>query len=47
MDLTPDQISDIEEKLNELAQVDPAELPEPASELVALLGEILEETEEE
>lgn len=43
MDLTPSQIEEIEEKLQRLETLDPSELPEPAAELVALLGRILEE----
>lgn len=45
MDLTPQQIDEIERALHKLENLDPTELPEPASELVALLNEILEETE--
>ncbi|MGD2102385.1 MAG: hypothetical protein PVG83_09105 [Acidimicrobiia bacterium] len=43
MDLTPSQIEEIEEKLNMLETLDPADLPEPAAELVALLTAILDE----
>jgi hypothetical protein len=46
MDLTADQIEEIEAKLRQLETLDPAELPEPAAELVALLGRILEESDE-
>jgi hypothetical protein len=45
MDLTPDQIDQLEAVLARLAEVDPAELPEPAAELANLLGSILEERE--
>jgi len=45
MDLTPDQISQIEAVLIQLEDVDPAALPEPAALLVSLLSEILESTE--
>lgn len=45
MELTPDQIEEIEEKLEQLSQIDPADLPEPASELAAILGRLLDETE--
>jgi len=45
MDLTPDQIEQLEAVLARLAEVDPAELPAPASELANLLGSILEEQE--
>lgn len=47
MDLTAEQIEAIEEKLNQLTKLDPAELPGPAAELVELLNEILEESESE
>lgn len=44
MDLSPEQIEAIEEKLSRLAELDPAQLPGPAAELVELLNDILEET---
>lgn len=47
MDLTREQIEEIERALDKLETLDPAELPEPAAELVALLSEILDETESE
>lgn len=46
MDLSPDQISEINLALEKLETLDPAELPEPAAELVALLTRLLEETDE-
>lgn len=46
MDLTPNQIEEIEAKLAQLEEIDAAELPGPAAELVALLSQILEETDE-
>ena len=45
MDLTQDQIDQLEAVLARLAEIDPAELPEPAAELASLLGSILEEQE--
>ena len=45
MDLSPQQIVEIERALERMETLDPAELPEPAAELVALLNEILEETD--
>ena len=45
MDLTADQVSQIEAALRELEELDPAALPEPAAQLAELLGEILESTE--
>jgi len=47
MDLSPEHIEEIERALEKLEGLDPADLPEPASELVTLLSRILEETEEE
>lgn len=47
MDLSPEQIAAIEEKLALLIELDPAELPAPAAELADLLGRVLEESEEE
>ncbi len=35
----------IEQKLRELAELDPADLPQPAAELVELLGGVLEDVE--
>lgn len=35
----------IEEKLRELAELDPADLPQPAAELAELLGSVLEDVE--
>lgn len=46
MDLSPHQIEEIEKALEKLETLDPAELPEPAAELVALLSEILDETDQ-
>lgn len=46
MDITPEQIAEIEAKLRQLEEVDPAELPGPAADLVALLGQILDESGE-
>lgn len=37
----------IEEKLRELAELDPADLPRPAAELAEILGDILENVETE
>ena len=45
MDLTQDQVDQLEAVLARLAEIDPAELPEPAAELASLLGSILEEQE--
>ena len=42
MDLTPDQIDEIESLIARLESVDPADLPEPAARLVDLLNELLE-----
>jgi len=46
MDLSPEEVEEIEQALEKLETVDPAELPEPASELVSLLNRLLEETEQ-
>lgn len=45
MELSPEHIARIETALDRLRELDPAELPEPAAELAALLGAILEEQE--
>lgn len=46
MDLSPEQIEEISQALEDLETLDPAELPDPAARLVDLLNELLEETEE-
>lgn len=46
MDLTPEQMTEISEALEKLKTLDPADVPEPAAELVTLLNNILEETDE-
>lgn len=45
MDLSEDQIQQIESLLDRLKELDPAELPEPAAELASLLSGLLESTE--
>lgn len=45
MDLSPEEIEEIEQALHKLETVDPADLPEPAAELVDLLNKLLEETD--
>lgn len=45
MDLSPEQIEEINQALEKLETLDPADLPEPAAELVTLLNSILEETD--
>lgn len=42
MDLTELQIEELETALEELARVDPADLPEPAAQLAELLGKMLD-----
>jgi hypothetical protein len=46
MDLTPEQVTKINQALEKLETLDPADIPEPAADLVELLSSILEETEE-
>ncbi len=45
MDLSPEQVEEIEAALHRLESLDPADVPEPAAELAALLSRLLEETE--
>jgi hypothetical protein len=45
MDLTQEQIDELETALARLQEIDAADLPEPAAELARLLGSILEESE--
>jgi hypothetical protein len=45
MDLTQELIEKLEAALARLEELDPADVPQPAAELAALLGSILEESE--
>ena len=45
MDITEEQIEKLEAVLARLEELDPADVPEPAAELAALLGSILGESE--
>lgn len=45
MNIPEDVLARIEQKLEELAELDPAELPEPAAELAAILGSLLDDVE--
>jgi hypothetical protein len=46
MDLSAEQITEINQAIEKLETLDPADIPEPAAELVTLLNSILEETDE-
>jgi hypothetical protein len=46
MDLSPERVEEIEAALQRLAELDPADIPGPAAELVELLNQLLEETDE-
>ncbi len=46
MELSESHIQEIEAVLEELEELDPTELPEPASRLAALLSSVLEEVDE-
>jgi len=43
MDIPDETISRIEQKLKEIADLDPADLPAPAAELAALLNDLLDD----
>ncbi|HUF96091.1 MAG TPA: hypothetical protein VMO52_08430 [Acidimicrobiia bacterium] len=45
MDISDETITEIEEKLREIAELDPADLPEPAAELAEMLSALLEEVD--
>lgn len=45
MNIPEDVLVTIEEKLEALAELDPAELPEPAAELADILSSLLDEVE--
>jgi hypothetical protein len=46
MDLTPEQIEELETALARIAELDPASIPGPAAELADLLGRILDSLDE-
>lgn len=46
MEVTPEELGQLEAALAELAAVDPAELPEPAARLAELLSRLLDPPEE-
>jgi hypothetical protein len=45
MNISDETLAEIEAKLRQIAEIDPAELPEPAAELAELLGAILDQIE--
>jgi hypothetical protein len=45
MDISDETITEIEEKLREIAELDPSDLPEPAAELAEMLSALLEEVD--
>lgn len=46
MDLTAEQIAELEAALSQLAELDPGDLPEPAANLARTLSAILEDSED-
>jgi hypothetical protein len=46
MEIDQTKVEELEQALEKLEQLDPAELPEPATELANLLGQILEDLEQ-
>ena len=47
MNLTEAQIALLEDALRQLEEVDPADLPEPAAELAAMLGRLLDGSDDD
>ena len=47
MNLTEAQIAQLEDALRQLEEVDPADLPEPAAELAAMLGRLLDGSDDD
>ncbi len=45
MDLTPEELEEIDDALRSLEELDPAQLPEPVSRLTELLTEILDRSD--
>jgi hypothetical protein len=45
MNLSDEAVAQIEAKLREIAELDAADLPQPAAELAELLGTILDEVD--
>ena len=46
MNLSESQIEELEAALEQLEELDPASLPEPAAQLAELLGQILDDLEQ-
>jgi hypothetical protein len=46
MELSDSQTERIAELLEQVGELDPAEVPDPAAELAALLGQIIEGTDD-
>lgn len=45
MNISEETLARIEEKLKEIAELDPADLPGPAADLAEMLGDILDQVE--
>jgi hypothetical protein len=45
MDVSPEQMAELEEALRQLEQLDPSDLPGPAASLAEILGRILDPPE--
>ncbi len=43
MDIPDETLSRIQQKLKEIADLDPADLPDPAAELAAMLNDLLDD----
>ena len=43
MDLSPDQVAELEALLSRIEELDPASVPEPAAQLAEALGRILDD----
>lgn len=45
MNISDESLAEIEEKLREIAELDPADIPDPAAELAQMLSDLLDDAE--
>lgn len=45
MNISDESLAEIEEKLREMAELDPADIPDPAAELAQMLSDLLDDAE--
>ena len=45
MNISDESLAEIEEKLREIAELDPADIPDPAAKLAQMLSDLLDDAE--